>query len=260
MFWSHSPTFPDWGIFYDDPPDKMYWRQDAIGTPFLTADFGNQRVGIGTASPGQQLSVNGTFGIWAANRASFYTDQGSTLRGYVGPGRNTDLTLISKSPNWLRIGANNSLISFWANGGADVDDSPQMYLSTVCLYAFGFNLACSSDERLKKNIVPFAPVLDKVVQLQPVYFDWRADEFPERGLSSVRTSGLIAQQAEKVLPELVSTDEKGYRAVNYSELPLLTLEAIRELKVQNDALEQRVEALETLLRERLGVELSEARQ
>jgi len=40
-----------------------------------------------------------------------------------------------------------------------------------------------------------------------------------------------------VLPELVVSDEDGFKAVNYSKLPLLALQAIRELKAKNDALE-----------------------
>jgi endosialidase-like protein len=41
---------------------------------------------------------------------------------------------------------------------------------------------CSSDARLKRNIRPFDPVIEKLTQLQPVYFDWRSDEFPELNL------------------------------------------------------------------------------
>jgi len=49
-----------------------------------------------------------------------------------------------------------------------------------------------------------------------------------------------------VLPELVETDSDGYKAVNYSQLPLLTIQAVKELKAENDALKQRVAELERL--------------
>jgi len=46
-----------------------------------------------------------------------------------------------------------------------------------------------------------------------------------------------------VLPELVVTDEDGYKAVNYSKLPLLTIQAVKELKAEDDAVRSRVEEL-----------------
>jgi len=52
----------------------------------------------------------------------------------------------------------------------------------------------------------------------------------------------------KVLPELVVTHD-GYKAIDYSELPLLTIQAVKELKAENDDLRKRVEELERLVRE-----------
>jgi hypothetical protein len=115
-----------------------------------------------------------------------------------------------------------------------------------CIQGFGGNViagTCSSDIRLKQNIEPFAPLLDKVSQLQPVTYDWRAEEHPEYHFGSERTSGLIAQEVEKVFPNMVAVDERGYKAVNYSQLPLLLLQAVRELKADNDALRLELETV-----------------
>jgi hypothetical protein len=120
---------------------------------------------------------------------------------------------------------------------------------------------CPSDERLKTNIEPFSPLLSRLVWLQPVHFDWRAVEYPDYHFGSERAYGLIAQQVEQVFPELVSRDKNGFKAVNYSELPLLLLQAVRELNAenksmqeqrelevqQNRSLESRIAALEALL-------------
>jgi hypothetical protein len=125
---------------------------------------------------------------------------------------------------------------------------------------------CSSDRRLKKDITPFAPALDKVTALQPVHYYWRADEFPNRHFGNSQNYGLIAQDVEQVLPELVATDSDGYKAVDYSKLPLLTIQAVKELKAENDArkaesdarkaendaLKQRVAELERLIAELLA--------
>jgi hypothetical protein len=114
--------------------------------------------------------------------------------------------------------------------------------------------ACSSDRRLKRDIAPFAPALDHVAALRPVHFYWRAEEFPERAFGASESFGLIAQEVEAVLPELVTTDADGYKAVNYSKLPLLAIQAIRELKdrvdrldEENAVLERRLAALEALI-------------
>jgi Chaperone of endosialidase len=108
---------------------------------------------------------------------------------------------------------------------------------------------CSSDRRLKKDITPFGPALDRVAALQPVHYYWRASEFPDRHYGDDRAYGLIAQDVEQVFPELVVTDKDGYKAVDYSKLPLLTIQAVKELKAENDALKQRLSELERMITE-----------
>jgi hypothetical protein len=106
---------------------------------------------------------------------------------------------------------------------------------------------CSSDERFKRDITPFGPALDRVAALRPVHYYWRAEAFPARHFGSSQTYGLIAQEVEQVLPEIVATDAQGYKAVDYAKLPLLAIQAIKELKQQNETLERRLAALEARL-------------
>ena len=77
-------------------------------------------------------------------------------------------------------------------------------------------------------------------------------EFPSQHFGDGRAYGLIAQDVEQVLPELVVTDDDGFKAVDYSKLPLLTIQAVKELKAENDALKQRVSELERLVNELLA--------
>jgi hypothetical protein len=128
-----------------------------------------------------------------------------------------------------------------------------------CLKRFDGNFlvgTCVSDRRFKKNITPFGSVLDRITALQPVHFDWRAAEFPDRHFGDSRTYGLIAQDVEEVLPELVVTGEDGFKAIDYTKLPLLTIQAVKELKAENDelrakndALKDRVTEIERLIEE-----------
>lgn len=99
---------------------------------------------------------------------------------------------------------------------------------------------CSSDLRFKKNVRPFGPVLESFTSLRPVSFDWRTEEFSEKRFGDGRSYGLIAQDVERAFPDLVVTDEDGYRAVNYSKLPLYTIQAVIELKEENDSLKQQL--------------------
>jgi len=118
---------------------------------------------------------------------------------------------------------------------------------------------CSSDARLKVNIQSFPPVLDRLAQLQPVTFNWRAAQYPEYHFGPARTSGLIAQEVEKVFPELVTEDARGLKQVNYSELPYLMLQGIRELKAENDSLREQMKSQQAQM-SALAAELAEAKQ
>jgi hypothetical protein len=86
-------------------------------------------------------------------------------------------------------------------------------------------------------------VLAQVTALQPVHFNWRTTEFPERHWGDARAYGLIAQEVEAVLPELVVTNDDGYKAVDYSKLPLLTIQAVKELKERVAELERLIEEM-----------------
>lgn len=114
-----------------------------------------------------------------------------------------------------------------------------------CVQAFDGSAvagACSSDMRLKQNIRPLGMVLDKLVALRPVSYRWRQGEHEEYQFGPGRTMGLMAQQVEQLFPGMVDEDARGYKTVNYSELPLLMLEALRELKAENDALRADLDA------------------
>lgn len=99
---------------------------------------------------------------------------------------------------------------------------------------------CSSDLRFKKDITPFGNILNNFSNLRPVNFLWRVDEFAGKHFGTNQSFGLIAQEVEQIFPELVSTDEQGYKLVNYSKLPLLTIQAVKELKSVNDTMTTRV--------------------
>jgi len=80
-----------------------------------------------------------------------------------------------------------------------------------------------SDERMKTNIEPIPNALEKVLQLSGVTFN-KLDHHDDR-----RHTGVIAQEVEKVLPEVVYTDKDGMKSVAYGNVIGLLIEAIKEL-------------------------------
>ncbi len=106
--------------------------------------------------------------------------------------------------------------------------------SNGCIKSFdgtGIIGTCSSDERLKTDIADLSDgMLDKLVNLKVVTYRWNDTA---KDLNKVDTSvtnyGLIAQNVEQFLPDLVSTDSNGYKQVNYSRIPLYLLKSVQEL-------------------------------
>ncbi len=107
-------------------------------------------------------------------------------------------------------------------------------------------LVCS-DLRYKKNIIPLENSLANVLKINGVSYDFRQNEFPEKNFSDKNQIGLIAQEIEKIFPEMVFTDEKGFKSVDYARLTPVLVEAIKELTAKNGKLESRLDKIEALL-------------
>ena len=101
-----------------------------------------------------------------------------------------------------------------------------------------------SDERWKKNITPFEESLDKVNQLQGVSYEWKVDEYPDQGFTEGKQIGLIAQDVEKLIPEIVHTNDNGYKSISYEKLTAVLVEAIKAQQAQIEDLKARISALD----------------
>jgi hypothetical protein len=252
------------------------------GALFNNTDGGtNTAVGQGALNPNTTGSGNTAVGANAGGIPpnANTTGSGNTFIGSgAGPGTSTQLenataigadALVSIS-NAVVLGPASSLIKVGMGTSSPVEKLQVVGDIRVgtsgtngCVKGFdGTAIAgiCSSDLRLKTNIQPFGPLLNKLAQLQPVSFNWRVEQFPEYHFGPSRASGLIAQEVEKVFPEMVSTDERGYKVVNYSELPYLLLQAVRELKEEKDKLQDQIKAQQALLIEALQEQKTQIRQ
>jgi hypothetical protein len=98
----------------------------------------------------------------------------------------------------------------------------------------------TSDARFKTNISPISSSLDKIQKISGVEFDWISDT--KHGYEG-HDVGVIAQELEKVLPEVVTTRDNGYKAVKYEKIVPLLIEAIKEQQKQIEELKQQIKPL-----------------
>jgi hypothetical protein len=100
------------------------------------------------------------------------------------------------------------------------------------------SIAGSSDVRFKTNITPIENPLKKVLQLRGVNFDWNQKVYPDRNFSNSKAIGFIAQEVEKVIPEVVQTEKtaEGYKSIQYDKVVALLVEAIKEQQKQINSL------------------------
>jgi hypothetical protein len=118
---------------------------------------------------------------------------------------------------------------------------------------------CPSDEKLKKNIQPIQSSLSKILALQGVSFNWKEDIWPSKAKQNPQEIGLIAQDVEKIVPEVVveqqlipdyennPNETVTIKAVKYENLVALLIEGMKEQQEQINTLKQTVQELSTKL-------------
>jgi exonuclease VII small subunit len=100
----------------------------------------------------------------------------------------------------------------------------------------------TSDRNFKENITPIENALEKISKISGNTYDWKADMKEFHGFEG-NDVGVIAQEIEAVLPQLVTTRETGYKAVKYDKLVALLIEGIKEQQQNIDNLTIQVEEL-----------------
>jgi Chaperone of endosialidase len=196
-----------------------------IGVAGIAAGTGNIKYAVygllsGTAGTTQSSAITGDDNINAINTYAGLFNGKVKMNGSVFIDGN------------LTFGAFKTISGFSAS-----------FTSTVC----ASNIVCSSDLRYKKNISPLGNSLNNILKINGVRYDWKQEEFPEKHFSDKNQIGFIAQEIEKIFPEMVFTDEKGFKSVDYARLTPVLVEAIKELNVKNQKLESKNQKLENRL-------------
>jgi hypothetical protein len=202
------------------------------------------RIGIGTYAPERLMHLKG-----AGPRILIEAESGSpelnlkTAGDAVG-----DVWAIYKhgTEKDLRIYQNGDKVTF-ENGTGNVaigTTDPAGYKLYVNGTAYATGGWQPSDVRLKTDLRAIDDALGKVMCLNGVSFRWRTEEYGDRGFPPGRHYGLVAQEVEEVLPEVVGSGPNDEKALAYSELIPVLVESIKQLKSENDDLRARIEALE----------------
>ena len=234
-------------------------------------------VGIGTTAPTVTLEVAGTApsiyvngtnsgyliygtsGLAQGNPTFTTRSAGSKIVLYPQVGAsNVDYAIgTSGSTLWLSLPNTSPTMKFSFWGGTTelmrIQGDGFVGIGTTAptqkLHVIGNILASGtitpSDLRYKKSIKPLTNALSNVSKLNGVTYYYRTEEFSEQGFNKEKQIGVIAQEIEKIYPELVTTDANGYKAVDYSKLTPILVEAIKELNSQNEQLKSKLKSLES---------------
>jgi hypothetical protein len=209
------------------------------GTLSLTSFKNMNQTAIGkltqTATDDVTINANSTAATSFAVNSLGGVTIGST-------GTNGSLSLNSFQAMNVGLGDNNGMIITSNAAASNANHVLQMYCGSTRLYWFDTlgnhtslnSVSALSDNRLKTNIQPIENCLDKVMNLNGIYFNWTD---PER--SSKRNIGLIAQNVQDVVPELVN-DSDEYLSVNYSQMVAVLIGAIQEQQKQIDELKAKL--------------------
>ena len=134
------------------------------------------------------------------------------------------------------------------NGNVGIGTAaPTQKLHVVGNICYTGSIAACSDMRYKKDIRPIRDPLQKLMQLQGVTYDWKIKEYPDMNFSERLQIGFIAQDLEKIFPEMVFTDHAGYKSIDYSRLTPVLVETIKEQQKQINEISTRLIQVEILL-------------
>jgi len=200
-------------------------------TSNLTGSFSGSIDGDTIINAHSVTAISASFVLQTYESSSTIIHSGSNVFG----DENTDTQQFTGSI--LISGSTNSIVS---TGSIEISGS--LGVGTAASGVVGAILAtndvvafASSDERLKDNLELIGSAVEKVEAIGGYTFDW----IPMEGIHvhSGHDIGVVAQEVEKVLPELVTTRDNGYKAVKYEKLTAVLIQAVKELSERVKTLE-----------------------
>jgi hypothetical protein len=224
--------------------DMLFFTRDqATLSERMRIDW-NGNVGIGTTAPNAPLTIvssgvsggNITFRSDRTDSTIFENSYSLNMKSANGLNFDYDGNLNGGGAFNVYEGATSRFYIAGSSGNVGIGTTAPGYKLDVAgdIRAVSF-IYSSSDRSLKKNITTISNPLDKISQLRGVTFDWKSN--------NEASIGLIAQEVEKVYPELVKGDD-GSKAIQYSGLIAPLIEAVKEQQREINNLETRLQILE----------------
>jgi hypothetical protein len=239
----------DWTIKADDA-SGLRLATDEGTTRLIIRDSGE--VGIGTSVPDAKLEVRNSSNLVSAeiinsgNSGFSYgvnalaTGAGGTIH-YAGRFQASGATT-----NYAIYADGEGSKSYFQGNVGIGTTSPGIYMLAVNGLAAktgGGSWSVFSDIRLKEVSGTYKHGLEEICKLNPVRYKYKNDQ--GLGLPTDREfTGLVAQEIHSVIPEAVEENDDGYLMVNNDPVIWAMVNAIKELKVENESLKQKLEALE----------------
>lgn len=239
------------GILAANPSRSLEVHGNDIGDPNTTQSAGNLLL-YSSDNTFSTQDAGGSLGF-----GSVYTSGGAffayaTIKGlreqlcdgcadgalafYTRGGQTFERMRIDQFGN-VGIGSTNPTNTLDVNGTFDCDNgqvfsdgSGNLTVNDIFDNNSGIFLSAlgASDQRYKEEINPMTHCLENILKLQGVNYLWKKTDFPEMHFNNRLQIGFIAQEVEKIYPELVNTNQKGYKSIDYPKLSPLLVEAIKE--------------------------------
>jgi hypothetical protein len=238
-----------------DAPVPTYNYQMSIGNLIYGTNvngtgtsYSSGNVGIGISSPSQKLDVRGNIQAKSTSgSARMYIDgiagnselqfrESGSYGGAIGYNTVSNYLYLYQGGNVVLKGGNFGIGT--TNPGYRLQVGSAGDGSTARANAWN----TFSDKNLKKDFAKIEKPLDKLNKISGYYYYWKD------GTDKSRQVGVIAQEIEKILPEIVSTDAEGIKSLDYSKLTPLLIEAMKTQQSIIENLNQRIEKLEKTIK------------
>lgn len=242
MFKNTSYPTKDWTIASiaratdDNSVMNFYYNNGTTGKNIMTVE-GSGRVGIGTSYPARLLHVYGT-----DNPRILVESPNSNPELNLQRGSTTHALYVNGSYD-LTFYCAGDRMALTHDGKLGIGTTTPNYTLDVRGTIVNNTTLQHSDIRWKTDIKPVKYGVSDLLKLNSVSYLWNTNDYPEMGFDKETQLGFIAQEFEKVIPELVRTDENGYKSIDYVKLTPVLVEAIREQQKQIDELKQLVQSL-----------------
>jgi hypothetical protein len=219
-------------------------RGAAGGTGLFVNSSGN--VGIRTTNPLRALQIgpspDATFTLepMDASPNAGYIRFGDKTGWKLHFGRSRESSLLNGAP--LNTGTTGVLMTIQDNGNVGIGTTSPGFKLDVTGPIRAAGQVFPSDARLKNNVTPLTNALDQLEQIRGVSFEWNERSESLGHSRGQKDIGVIAQEVEAVFPELVNTSPTdGYKAVDYSRLTAVLIEAVKQLNATNQAVQAQSE-------------------